>query len=165
MKKKTAMFMGVLLVAMIGLVFGQGDVYYTVAFAAETTTQAPGISVTEDELDILRRIVWAEARGEDEKGMILVVNVIMNRMECPRFPNSIESVVFQPRQFSPVRNGAFARAQPCARVDQAVEQALRGRDYAQGAVFFRMIEGAQGQWHERDLTPLFDHGTHRFYDW
>jgi len=117
----------------------------------------------DDELDMLYRITWAEARGEDTKGLVLVINVIMNRVNSPRFPNSIRDVIFQPRQFTPITNGAFDRATPDQRIKDAVHRALRGEDHSQGALFFRMIRGAEGSWHENALTALFDHGAHRFY--
>ena len=114
--------------------------------------------------DILYRIAWAEARGEDEKGIVLVTNVIINRVNSPQFPNTIRDVIFQPNQFTPVINGAFERATPDERIRNAVHRALRGEDYSpQGALFFRAVRGAEGSWHERTLTRLFDHGGHRFY--
>ena len=120
---------------------------------------------SEAELDILYRIAWAEARGEDNKGLILVINVIMNRVNSPRFrnQNSIREVVFAPRQFTPITNGAFDRATPNQRIKDAVHRALRGEDYSRGALFFRAVRGAEGSWHETALTALFDHGGHRFY--
>ena len=113
--------------------------------------------------DILYRIAWAEARGEDEKGIVLVTNVIINRVNSPQFPNTIRDVIFQPNQFTPVTNGSFDRATPDNRIRNAVHRALNGEDYSQGALFFRAVLGAEGSWHERALTRLFDHGGHRFY--
>ena len=118
---------------------------------------------TAEELDILYRIVWAEARGEDEKGMILVVNVIMNRVNSPQFPSTIRDVVFQPNQFTPTTNGAFERAVICGRIENAVHRALRGEDYSRGALFFRAVRGAEGSWHETALRRIFTHGGHHFY--
>ena len=66
-------------------------------------------------------------------------------------------------QFSPVGNGAYARAVPSESVKQAVSQALDGADASQGALFFRAISGASGSWHEQSLIHLFDHGGHRFF--
>ena len=118
---------------------------------------------TAEELDILYRIVWAEARGEDDKGMILVVNVIINRVSSPQFPNTIRDVVFQPNQFTPVTNGTFERAVICDRIKTAVHRALRGEDYSRGALFFRAVRGAKGSWHETALCRIFTHGGHHFY--
>jgi len=130
-------------------------------------TDAPGGGtrhrVTARERDMLYRIVWAEARGEDDRGQIMVVNVIFNRIADHRFPNCVESVIFARGQFTPVTNGQFARATPNDRIRANVQRALDGADYARGATFFRMIRGSAGSWHQRSLLHLFDHGTHRFF--
>jgi len=114
-------------------------------------------------MDMLYRIAWAEARGEGDKGVILVINVIQNRLNDPRFPDTIHGVIHQPRQFTPVQNGQFARAAPCQQIKNAVHRALREEDHSRGALFFRTIRGAEGGWHERNLIRLFDYGGHRFY--
>ena len=120
--------------------------------------------VTAEELEILQRITHAEARGEDEKGQILVVNVIMNRVKSKGFPNTIKEVVFQPNQFEPTRNGAYERAVVMPTVIAAVNKALQGADYSNGATFFRSLRGlSPDSWHETRLKKLFDHGGHRFY--
>ena len=128
---------------------------------ASETTMSGG--VTPEELDILHRIVWAEARGEDALGQQLVVNVIMNRVNSPGFPDTLRDVVFQPGQFTPITNGAFERAAPDQRIRNAVQAALDGEDNSRGALFFRSRDGAEGSWHEQNLTFLFDHGGHNFY--
>ena len=122
--------------------------------------------------DILERIIWAEARGEDLKGQVLVGNVILNRHNSTRFPNGIRGVVFASGtnskgqfvyQFAPIGDGAYARAVPTPSVKQAVDQILDGVDYSQGATFFRTVRGSEGSWHQNTLTHLFDHGGHRFF--
>ena len=121
------------------------------------------INVTAKELDLLQRITSAEARGEDEAGQILVVNVILNRVKSNKFPNSISDVIFQPNQFQPTRNGALDNAVADNLTKQSVQKALNGTDLSQGALFFRSVRGAEGSWHQRTLTQLFTHGNHIFY--
>ena len=53
-----------------------------------------GMTLSEHDYQILCRIVEAEAGGEDINGRILVANVILNRMESPIFPGTVEGVVF-----------------------------------------------------------------------
>ena len=120
---------------------------------------------TPEEMDILYRIAWAEARGEDDKGLILVINVIMNRIASPEFrnQNTIREVVFAPNQFSPITNGAFDRAQPCQRIKDAVHRALTGEDYSRGALFFNAVRLQDTSWAGRNRTHLFNHGGHSFY--
>ena len=49
-------------------------------------------------------IVHAEANNQDLTGKKLVADVVLNRVHDPRFPNTIEGVIFQPYQFSPIRD-------------------------------------------------------------
>ena len=122
------------------------------------------INVTPEELTILQKIVHAEARGEDEIGQILVVNVIFNRVRGKGFPDTIKEVVFQKNQFEPTRNGAYEAANPGPATINAVNKALTGLDYSKGALFFMSRRAITAEsWHERALTRLFDHGGHRFY--
>ena len=122
--------------------------------------------------DVLERIIWAEARGEDLRGQVLVGNVIMNRSRASNFPDGIRAVVFangvnsqgvRVYQFSPVSNGSYARATPDANQRQAVDQILDGVDHSNGATFFRSTRGLAGSWHETALHHLFTHGNHAFF--
>jgi len=121
------------------------------------------INIANRALDPLHRIVWAEARGEDLKGQVLVVNVVINRHNSPQFATGIYNVLHQERQFTPITNGAYARATPTEMQRQAVNMALDGADYSQGALFFRTVAGAEGSWHQTALTQVLEHGNHRFY--
>ncbi len=55
--------------------------------------------------------VQAEAGNQDLMGQQLVADVILNRVADPRFPNTIEEVIYSPGQFSVVQNGALKKAQ------------------------------------------------------
>jgi len=123
----------------------------------------PG-SVTQAEFDSLCRITQAEAGGEDIKGRILVVNVVMNRVKSNRFPNTIKEVIFAPNQFEPTRNGAYKKAEVSDGTREAVRRALEGEDHSQGALFFRSTRGLEGSWHQTALTYLFTYGGHAFFN-
>ena len=64
------------------------------------------------ELEVLAQLVEAEAGNQDFEGKCLVVDVILNRVESPDFPDTISEVIYQndPIQFSTVYNGAFDKA-------------------------------------------------------
>ena len=112
---------------------------------------------------VLEKIVHAEAQGEDEKGQILVCNVVLNRSDNKSFPTGIHNVVFQANQFEPTRNGAYAKAVPSESVKNAVGQALDGVDYSQDALFFRSTKNLEGSWHQNNLYYLFTHQNHAFF--
>lgn len=84
------------------------------------------IPITEDEIDLLSRLVSAEARGESYEGMVAVANVVLNRLRSPKWkPDTIEAVIFEPRQFQPVSNGAIYN-KPTEEAVNATLDALRG---------------------------------------
>ena len=60
-----------------------------------------------DDLRLLKIITHWEARGEDEKGQILVVNVIKNRLKSPNFPNTLHEVIFAQGAFTPTTRPRF----------------------------------------------------------
>jgi len=118
----------------------------------------------------LVRIVEAEATGEDLQGKILIANVVMNRVATNRFPNSIYDVVNQKingrAQFSPIDDGRYYSVPITSSTEKAVEEALRGTDYSQGALFFvakSLASENAGSWFDRNLEFLFKHGVHSFY--
>lgn len=62
------------------------------------------------EMELLAQLVQAEAGNQSLEGKRLVVDVVLNRVADPRFPDTVEEVIFQPGQFSVVNNGAFEKA-------------------------------------------------------
>jgi N-acetylmuramoyl-L-alanine amidase len=134
-----------------------------------TVTEAsePIQTLTEAEIYDLQRIVFAEANGEDLKGQILVANVVLNRLksDLPDFrqQNTLHKVLNAYRQFTPIENGAFERAKPNEVTKQAVQMALAGVDYSQGALWFRQARNKQSSWHKTRLIYLFTHGGHAFF--
>ena len=52
------------------------------------------------DVELLAKVISAEARGESYEGQVAVGAVILNRVAHPSFPNSISGVVYQ--------NGAFS---------------------------------------------------------
>lgn len=90
-------------------------------------------------------IIWCEARGESYEGQVAVGTVVMNRVESPRFPNTIEEVIKQNGQFSPYKSGKYAIAlsmenmqQSC--IDAAIEVIENGTRLGPW-LFFRMKNG------------------------
>lgn len=51
-------------------------------------------------LDCLAKVVYYEARGEGEMGMLAVAWVVLNRVMHPNYPKTICEVVYQKKQFS-----------------------------------------------------------------
>ena len=62
---------------------------------------------SDNDLYVLSHIISAESGNCSEDMMISVGSVVLNRVADPRFPNTIEEVVFAPGQYSPTWNGAY----------------------------------------------------------
>lgn len=57
-------------------------------------------SYTEEELDLLARLVYSESGSESYETQLKVASVVMNRVKDPCFPNTIRGVIYQSGQFS-----------------------------------------------------------------
>ena len=126
--------------------------------------------LTEEELDVWLRIVEAEAGCEDEDGKLLGANVILNRLNSPKFPDSITEIVFQREngvaQFSPVYDGSYACAEVSEETVNAVGRALDGEDISDGALYFaarKYADDDRMRWFDEKLTLLFRYGGHEFF--
>lgn len=126
--------------------------------------------LADEDYEALLKIVQAEAGNQDEEGKMLVAGVVLNRVDSPRFPNSVLKVVKQQKdgvyQFSPVANGTYERIKVTQETINAVEHVLKGEDISQGALYFaarKYADPEKMQWFDASLTRLFSHGGHEFY--
>ena len=85
----------------------------------------PSISLSEEEFDLLCRLVSAESKGESFEGKIAVANVVLNRVNSPKWEDTITEVIYTPNQFQPVSNGAINQ-EPTEESVEAVKEALKG---------------------------------------
>ena len=141
--------------------------------AEEQRRAARRIQISDEDYQILLRIVQAEAGICDDKGKILVADVIINRVLSKRFPNtvkgkfpgSVKGVVSQGSQFQPVSNGRINSVKVTPDTIRCVDRALDGEDYSNGALYFmnRQASGRQASWFDSSLTYLFAHGGHEFF--
>ena len=133
--------------------------------AEEERRASRRIRYTDEDYQVLLRIVQAEAGICDKRGKILVADVIINRVLSKEFPNSVKAVVYEPSQFQPVSNGAINSVKVTAETIECVDRALDGEDYSNGALYFmnRRGSGSAAAWFDRPLTYLFAHGGHEFF--
>lgn len=124
------------------------------------------IELSQDERQVLLRIVQAEAGTCDEEGKLLVANVILNRMESDEFPDTVREVVYQKSQFSPVMNGTINTCKITEETESAVSRALNGEDISDGALYFMNRSKSASRnvrWFDTKLEFLFKHGEHEFF--
>ena len=114
--------------------------------------------------EMLERIVMAESGGEPYLGQIAVANVVLNRVKSNRYPSTLEGVIFQKSQFSPVKNGVIRGREPNESVKKAVSEALNGRMIvAEDTLYFVNPVLATDQTIPRTKTPVKVIGSHTFY--
>lgn len=122
--------------------------------------------ITDDDYQVLLRIVESEAPSEDVKGKMLVANVVLNRVLWDGFPDTIGEVVFQKGQFAPIASGYYWKVDITESTIEAVERALAGEDESEGALFFMAREQSKKknvEWFDSSLKYLFKHGGHEFF--
>ncbi len=112
------------------------------------------------EVDLLARVISAEARGEPYSGQVAVGAVILNRIGHPSFPNTLAGVVYQPGAFSCMDDGQID--QPVAEsAVRAAREALNGADPSGGAIYYFNPNTATSAWiWSRPLIKVI--GQHRF---
>jgi N-acetylmuramoyl-L-alanine amidase len=120
--------------------------------------------VSRDELVLLARLIYAEARGESFEGQVAVGAVILNRLRSPHFPKTISEVILQKNnrvyQFSPVEDGSI-NLEPDEKAFRAAEQALAGKDPTGGALFFYNPDISKDTWIQT-LPVVTKIGNHVF---
>jgi N-acetylmuramoyl-L-alanine amidase len=122
-------------------------------------------SYTDEEYEMLAKLIEAEAENQPFQGKVAVGSVVMNRIKDDWFPDTIEEVIFQKSnrlyQFSPVGNGRFNRVSPSDDSYQAAKAALGGEDPTDGALYFYNPDIATDRW-IRTRTVVKEIGQHSF---
>ena len=60
----------------------------------------PGVSLTQEETDLLARLIWGEAQGEPFEGQQAVAEVILNRLAADNFPDTLQEIIYAEGQFA-----------------------------------------------------------------
>ena len=90
----------------------------------EVECRYPDLELTQDDIELLARMVWVEAQGEPEEGQQAVAEVVLNRLAADNFQDTLKGGIYAEGQF---RSTAFLEdAEPTQTQYEAVEQALNG---------------------------------------
>lgn len=117
-------------------------------------------SYSNNDVYLLAKLVYSEARGESYKGQVAVAAVVLNRVKDSRFPNTIAGVIYQPWAFTAVNDGQFA-LEPNSTAYQAAKDAMNGWDPTYGAVYYYNPKTATSAW-IRNTTTVCTIGQHVF---
>lgn len=97
-------------------------------------------------IDLLARLIRAEAEAEPYEGKVAVAAVMLNRVGDSRFPKTLEGVIYEPDAFESVTNGRIYATPPTQEDYQAARDAVNGWDPTYGAVFFWNPATATSPW-------------------
>ena len=104
-----------------------------------------GGSSTSSDLNLLARVVYGEARGEEYVGQVAVAAVVLNRVKSSSFPNTIAGVVYQAGAFDCVADGQI-NLSPDSTAMKAAQDALNGWDPTYGCLFYYNPRTATSAW-------------------
>ena len=112
---------------------------------------------------LLARIAMAEAEGCNTQTKTLIIMCVLNRVWSDEFPDTIEEVIFQENQFSPISDGRWDRVEPNEDCYEAVKIVMEAKyDYSGGATYFENCAD-EDNWHSRNLEFLYESEGIRFY--
>ena len=112
---------------------------------------------------LLARIAMAEAEGCNTQTKTLIIMCVLNRVWSDEFPDTIEEVIFQENQFSPIDNGRWDRVEPNEDCYEAVKVVMEAKyDYSGGATYCENCAD-EDNWHSRNLEFLYESEGIRFY--
>ncbi len=136
--------------------------------AGKNTLEAMGIytssgsSTTSNSsnLNLLSRLIYAEARGEPYTGQVAIGGVVLNRVKSSSFPNTIAGVIYQSGAFSVVSDGQI-NLSPNQTAIKAAQDALNGWDPSYGSIYYFNPKTATSKWiWSRPVVVTI--GNHRF---
>lgn len=154
----------VLAAAMGGSVYWDRDRDLAVVTSGTGAPQAADYG--EEDLYWLSRIISAESRGEPMAGKLAVGTVVLNRVACDEFPDTIHDVIFDQKwgvQFTPVSNGTVYD-EPTEESVAAAKLVLEGVRVAGNSLYFLDPTKATNHWtiYNRDYVTTI--GCHQFYE-
>lgn len=121
---------------------------------------ANNTSYSSSDVELLGKVISAEARGESYEGQVAVGAVILNRVKHPSFPDSLSGVVYQKGAFSCVNDSNWY--QPVSETSKrAATDALNGWDPSGGAIYyFNPAKTNDAFMHSRPVVKVI--GSHKF---
>ena len=121
----------------------------------EKQKSEPEISMSKDDMKLIAQMTMAEAEGESEYGQRLVIDTILNRVDSSTFPDTVYDVLYQPYQFSSIKDGRFARCHVKKELYELVVEEVHNRTNYD-VIFFRTGH------YSKYGTPLFKEDSHYF---
>lgn len=102
-------------------------------------------ALSDSDLNLLAKLIYAEARGESYTGQVAVGAVVLNRVKSPSFPNTISGVIYQANAFTCVNDGQI-NLTPNQSAKNAARDAMNGWDPTGGAIYYYNPAVATSKW-------------------
>lgn len=113
------------------------------ALEAKKAAERKLIMENADEFIVLAALIQCEAGGEPYEGQVAVGAVVMNRVSCPAYPNTIKEVIYQRKQFSPATSSKMNKLILTGNIQQsciqAAYEAMQGVTNVGTALNFRRV--------------------------
>lgn len=113
------------------------------------------LPLSDEDIDLIALVTMAEAEGESEEGKRLVIDVILNRLDSSRFPDTISGVIYAKNAFECMWNGRVDRCYVRDDIRQLVIEELQSRTNS-NIHYFRTKH------YHRFGTPVVQVGNHYF---
>ena len=84
----------------------------------------PDLSISDEDRELLAKLIWAEAQGEPFEGQQAIAEVVINRVAADNFPGNIHDVLYAPDQFKAIAN--IYAAKPTHVQYEAIRRAMYG---------------------------------------
>lgn len=124
------------------------------------SSSSSSTSYSSSDVQLLAKVISAEARGESYEGQVAVGAVILNRVKHPSFPDSLSGVIYQNGAFSCVNDSNWY-AEVAESAKRAAVDALNGWDPSGGAIYYYNPKKTNDAFmHSRPIVKVI--GDHRF---
>jgi len=98
-----------------------------------------GVKYSNSDVQLLAKLITAEASGESYDAMVSVGAVVVNRVQSSKYPSNISGVINEQSgstfQFTPVMNGMIKKTASSSALNAAYKS-LNGADPTKGALYF-----------------------------
>ena len=113
--------------------------------STSSSNSSGGMSLSSADLNLLAKLIYAEARGESYTGQVAVGAVVLNRVASASFPNTVSGVIYQPYAFTCVQDGQI-NLLPNSTSMSAAKDAMNGWDPSYGSLYYYNPAIATSKW-------------------
>lgn len=115
------------------------------AMGITSKSSSSGGGNSSNDLNLLSKVVYSEARGEPYVGQVAVAAIVLNRVSNSSFPNTVAGVVYQSGAFDAVSDGQI-NLTPDSTARKAAQDAINGWDPTYGCIYYFNPSTATSKW-------------------